>query len=321
MKMQKNDHKILVFTDGEIIGDGFIKLPFMKALRGAYPESKIFWHTRGPSVYATSLKQIADAFIDGVFVQTPLVKLWKYKFDLVIDTQKVFLRSLRLKLLRHHHMVSGSSKFIFSNFKPHRDTPLPRHDLKRLIELVSLAGRPLKLVKQGLPLPKDLRERAAQILPGTSTYVALNVGAGKPFKCWPLENFIALAHQLDHKGVVPVFILGPQEETWLQQIKEVVPNALFPLQHARATSSPLFTVAIGERCTAAISNDCGGGHMMSAAEIPLISLFGKTNADKVCPLVEKGQIIRAQTYGSDEMTAIPVEAVLQAFDNLRVANN
>ena len=61
-----NSHKILVFTDGEIIGDGFIKLPFLKALRQAYPHSQIYWHTRGPSVYKTTLKPIADAFIDTV---------------------------------------------------------------------------------------------------------------------------------------------------------------------------------------------------------------------------------------------------------------
>src|SRR6478752_2882531 len=134
MRQGAPHHSILVFTDGEIIGDGLIKLPFIKALRGAYPHSKIYWHTRGPSVYATSLKQIADDFIDGVFMQTPLLALWRHKFDLVIDTQKVFLRSLRLKCLRHHQVVSGSSKYIFSHFKPLSGQSLPRHDLKRLIE-------------------------------------------------------------------------------------------------------------------------------------------------------------------------------------------
>ena len=317
--MTECPHKILVFTDGEIIGDGFIKLPFMKALRAAYPESKIYWHTRGPSVYATSLKPIADAFLDGVLVQTPLIKLWRYKFDLVIDTQKVFLRSLRLKLLRHRQMASSSARYIFSNFKPPRDNPLPRHDLKRLINLVSLAGRPLKLTKQGLPLSQEFKERAEQILPPHSSYIGLIVGAGKPFKCWPLESFIALAKILTQQGFVPAFILGPQEEAWLNRIKEQVPNALFPLQHALAINSSLFTVAIGERFLAAISNDCGGGHMMSAAEIPLISLFGKTNPDKVSPLVETGIIIRSHTYGSDEMRDIPVEAVVEAFDDLQLS--
>jgi ADP-heptose:LPS heptosyltransferase len=309
-------HKILVFTDGEIIGDGFIKLPFLKALRDAYPDSHIYWHTRGPSVYKTTLQPIAEAYIDTVLEKTSLPVLWQYKFDLIIDTQKVFLRTLRLKFLRHKKMVSGSSKYIFSSYKPKAGQTLPRHDLKRLIEMVSLAGKQLTLSKKHLPLSPDLRARASEILPGNTRYIGLNVGAGKPFKCWPLENFITLASILVTKDFIPVFILGPQELSWLQRIKQAIPEAIFPLQDAQALSSPLFTVAIGERLEAAISNDCGGGHMMSAAEIPLISLFGKTNADKVCPLVENGYILKAQDYGSDEMAAIPVEEVLRSLEQI-----
>jgi ADP-heptose:LPS heptosyltransferase len=313
---KQTQHTILVFTDGEIIGDGLIKLPLLKALRKAYPDSYIYWHTRGPSVYATTLKPIADAYLNQVLQQSSLLELWKYKFDLVIDTQKVFLRSLRLKLLRQHQMISGSSKYIFSSYKPPQGYHIPRHDLKRLIALVSLAGKPLTLVKERLPLPAEYRERATRILPDTNGYIGLVVGAGKPFKCWPLTNFISLASILVTKGYTPVFILGPQEHSWLEQIKQAVPKALFPLQNAQAHPSPLFTIAVGERFEAAISNDCGGGHMMSAAEIPLISLFGKTNAEKVCPLVERGNIIRAQDYGGDEMACIPVDAVLESLDQL-----
>lgn len=316
-----DNHNILVFTDGEIIGDGLIKLPFIKALRKAYPDSNIYWHTRGPSVYTTTLKPLADAFLTQVLQQSSLLDLWKYKFDLVIDTQKVFLRSLRLKLLRHHKMVSGSSKYIFSSYKPHLGYSNPRHDLKRLIALVSLAGRPLTLAKERLPLPAEYRERAAVILPDTKRYIGLVVGAGKPFKCWPLTNFITLASMLVTKGYTPAFILGPQEHSWLEQIKQAVPEAVFPLQNAHAYPSPLFTIAIGERFEAAISNDCGGGHMMSAAEIPLISLFGKTNAEKVCPLVEQGKIIRAQDYDGDEMANIPVDPVLKSLGQLLATTN
>jgi ADP-heptose:LPS heptosyltransferase len=306
-------HSILVFTDGEIIGDGFIKLPFIKALRGAYPHSKIYWHTRGPSVYATSLKQIADDFLDEVWVQTPLLTLRRYMFDLIIDTQKVFLRSLRLKFLRHRQLVSGSSNHIFSHFKPLRGQPLAQHDLKRLIEMVSLAGRPLTLIKKRLSLPQEYRDRAQEILPAGKSYVGLIVGAGKLFKCWPLENFMSVAQELLRQNITPVFILGPQEESWRERIQSQIPSAIFPLQERNAFKSPLFTVALGECLQAAVANDCGGGHMMSAAEIPLVSLFGKTSADKVCPLVEKGCIIRAQDYGSEDMTIIPVNRVVDAI--------
>ncbi|MBN9413685.1 MAG: hypothetical protein J0H12_07195 [Candidatus Paracaedimonas acanthamoebae] len=311
-----HSNTILVFTEGENIYEGFIKLHFIKALRQAYRNSHISWYSDGSSVYTSTLKSIADAFLDKVYEQTSFNQLWKYKYDLIIDTQTDFLKSLRLKLLRHHKIISSSSKYIFSSYKPHDNQAIPIHNLKRLIALTSLAGQPLSLVKKRLPLPSEYRERAVQILPVNKKYIGLIVGAGMPFKCWPLNNFIALALIVVEKGYTPAFILGPQEHSWLSQIKREIPEALFPLQDSQAISSHLFTVAIGERLYAAVANDCGIGHLMSAAEIPLVSLFGKTNAEKVCPIVEKGCFIRSQDFGSDEISAIPVNAVANSLDQL-----
>ena len=55
---------------------------------------------------------------------------------------------------------------------------------------------------------------------------------------------------------------------------------------------------------------------MSAAQIPLVSLYGKTDPDINHPLVEKGCIMKAQSYGSNEISAIPVKDVVTAIDQL-----
>lgn len=307
---------ILVFTNGENIYEGFIKLHFIRALRDAYPQSQIFWYANAPTVYLTTLKQTADIFLDKVFESASFTHLWKYKFDLIIDTQSIFLQSLRLKLFRHNKMVSSTARYVFSSYKPLHGVKMPKHELKKIVALASLAGKSLFLTQKPLELPSEYREKASQILPTNNKYIGLIVGAGQPFKCWPLSNFIALASTLVTKGYIPVFILGPQECNLLPVIRQEVPNALFPLQDPLFFPTHLFIVAIGERLEAAVANDCGVGHVIATSRIPLVSLFGKTNADKICPVVEKGGIIRAQDYGSDEMRAIPVDAVLKTLAQL-----
>ena len=52
--MQKN---ILVFSNGEKIGDGLIKLPLLNEIKRRLPEYKIVWMTNGErTVYNNQLK-------------------------------------------------------------------------------------------------------------------------------------------------------------------------------------------------------------------------------------------------------------------------
>jgi len=47
---------VLVYSMGEVIGDGLIKLPFVAGLRAAFPDARISWcAAKGSSVYAGPL--------------------------------------------------------------------------------------------------------------------------------------------------------------------------------------------------------------------------------------------------------------------------
>ena len=56
------------------------------------------------------------------------------------------------------------------------------------------------------------------------------------------------------------------------------------------------------------------GHLIAAGDCPLVSLFGPTPAAKFAPFAERLTLIEAQSFGSDEMTAIPVGAVADSID-------
>ena len=156
------------------------------------------------------------------------------------------------------------------------------------------------------------------LLPGGPVYVGLAPGSGGPPKCWPQENFIALAHAQVERGRTPVFLLGPQEVVWTADLRAAVPEALFPLQadgvEAAHGFSPLFTMALAKRLALAVSNDSGVNHMLAIAGAPLVSLYGVTTPDKFPPMGERISFLHAADFGGREMKFIPVGSVIAAAD-------
>ena len=63
---------VLVYSMGEVIGDGLIKLPFVAGLRAAFPQARISWcAAKGSTVYAGALKAVVERLIDEVVTDGP----------------------------------------------------------------------------------------------------------------------------------------------------------------------------------------------------------------------------------------------------------
>ncbi len=315
---------ILVYVGLDAVGDGLIKLPFVRALRSAFPQSRITWLAgKGHTVFADTLAPIVAGLIDEVVDEAgigsrPLELLGNplpgRAFDLIIDTQRRLLTTLIIRRIRHKRFISATAAYLLSDGKP-GNTARPASSLAgQMMQLAeAAAGRP---VTADFPLPRDpaVETEADRLLPSGPRYVGLAPGAGGKHKCWPLDRYIALAAGL--KDAVPVFLLGPAEaEDWAGTIRAALPQALLPLQRA-TTLTPTLTIALGRRLAAAVANDSGTGHMLGASDIPLISLFGPTPADKFAPLTRRARIIRAQDFGGKAMEAIPPAAVEAALAQL-----
>jgi len=56
---------ILVYVGLDLVGDGLLKLPFVRVLRANWPTAKITWCAgKGSSVYAGSLRPLVAGLID-----------------------------------------------------------------------------------------------------------------------------------------------------------------------------------------------------------------------------------------------------------------
>jgi len=323
---------ILVYVGAELIGDGLLKLPFLRALRNAFPSARVTWlagkartvfaHKLAPLVAGLIDEVIEDAGIGHSLTEVMGRPLPERQFDLILDTQRRVVTTLAVRRIRHRQFVSACAGYVFSDVKPPGRSPLsnrkPPAMIDQMLELIALAqsGRPnAPLDTGGLPaLPESIAAEAARLLPDGRDYVALSPGAGSRNKCWPLDSFEALGQELLQNGLVPVFTLGPNEQEWYERLRETLPEARFPMQESQAGADmePLATIAIAARCRVCVANDSGGGHLLAASNSPLVSLFGPTSPAKFAPRVPCLTVIEATTYGSREVSAIPVEAVLAA---------
>ena len=113
--------KILVFSNGEKIGDGIIKLQLLHEIKTRLPDYKLYWLTnKGKTVYSSTLKFIASNYIDEILDQADLSPFFwnkiskRYKlenefFDYILDTQKSVIRTIALKRIKHKNFISGSA--------------------------------------------------------------------------------------------------------------------------------------------------------------------------------------------------------------------
>ena len=61
---------ILVYVGLDAVGDGLMKLPFVRALRAAFPSARITWMAgKGHTVYAGSLAPLVAGLVDEVLDQ------------------------------------------------------------------------------------------------------------------------------------------------------------------------------------------------------------------------------------------------------------
>jgi ADP-heptose:LPS heptosyltransferase len=312
--------RILVYSMGEVIGDGLIKLPFVAGLRQAFPDAHIAWAAaKGDTVYAGPLASVVEGLIDevvtagptgaGVWDVLPWIKPFGGRtFDLVIDTQENAARSAVVR-----RAVDKGGRLV-SPALAKNDWPIAVVDrFARLLDLAKPGARPEPL---HLTDP-EIVAAAHSLLPEGPAYVGFAPGAGGADKRWPLDCYIALANDQAAKGRTPVFFLGPQEVAERDRVAKAVPGVLFPENAAPAAlRGPRLVVALAARLVAAVANDAGPGHMLAAGGAPLLSLQrDRRKAAKFRPAAQRLEVLIAEDYG-DSMAALPLDAASRALDKL-----
>tara|TARA_Y100001970_G_scaffold90703_1_gene114404 strand:+ start:9971 stop:10954 length:984 start_codon:yes stop_codon:yes gene_type:complete len=325
--MEKN---ILVFSNGEKIGDGLIKIPLLHEIKKRLPEHKLIWMTNnGVTVYNSQLKNIAFQYIDQIIEKSELSPFfWQkiskkfdfnnVKFEYILDTQKALLRTIALKRIQTSLFISATASFYFSDKKiKYTDkNKIRKYYLEDLYDLLNLIK--IDSIDQNfkIPIPNNLQNKLSKIFKKNNSYIGIAPGAGEKNKIWPIENFIEVAEYFEKKFYNLVFFLGPQENSIKKIIKEKFPKSIFPEENINDFSGPEIVMASTKHLSCALANDSGVSHMLSTNLCPVLKLFGPKDSSKFTPIKNTLHTISAKEFGSNNIEVIKSKIVINKMEKL-----
>lgn len=322
--------RIAVLVNGDMLGDALMRVPFLVALRRAYPEHEIWWIASAGTTMAHLLRpltlRLIDAVVEGARLDKPMSAVIPRlralpQFDIVFDVRtRITTVLMARRCLRPREFFGCLPGFLFSTRRPPGRWWRPENMAERMAALIEAAtGRPLPR-KVDLELSAAARTAAAELLPAGRAYLGFAPGASTRERTWPLERFHALAIAFASKGYLPVFLFAPNEQALLESTRSAVPGAVFPEQEAvrrgLAADRIELLVAIGERLRAAVTNDSGPAHALALAGTPLVSLHGPTRARRWGAWVEPKRTIQAQSLGGTIVPDIPLDLVTRELTGL-----
>jgi ADP-heptose:LPS heptosyltransferase len=142
--------------------------------------------------------------------------------------------------------------------------------------------------------------------------VAINPGAGRDNKRWPVAHFRRLADRLAQEPDVRVLLLwGPDEIHMARQIRDGL--------HPRAILAPPTDLhelaALLRRSALMVANDTGPLHLAAALGTATVGLFGPTRAERNGPYGPRGRGLQSPDgtmAGLDPQVAIDAALALLA---------
>ncbi|MFL2510315.1 MAG: glycosyltransferase family 9 protein [Alphaproteobacteria bacterium] len=322
------EKKILVFSNGEKIGDGIIKLPLLYEVKKRLPEYKLVWVTnKGSTAYSDKLKFIAEQYIDEIIEKADLSPFFWMKisknydfentfYDYILDTQKSLYRTIALKRIKNKKFISATANGFFSSIKFIKKNKR-RYYLDDLFALLDLIKKSEIEENFKIKIPKDLDLNLNKFFKKDQKYFGIAPGAGEKNKIWNLENFINVGKHFLNKNYKVVLFLGPEEKHLREKILHEFPEAIIPEDLISNFSNIETIIASTKYLKFALCNDSGVSHMLSTSYCPLIKLFGPKESLKFTPSNINIHTISASIFNNNnKIDSIPVEYVIDTINKL-----
>ena len=312
--------KILIYNSGGGLGDSIQLFPLLISLKNHFKKAKFYYlgahtnHFNGRlkdykihlETFDLGLKYFGFRWWHFFFANKRALSKGLGKYDLIIDLQTKFRNSLILKRIPHISFYSRTLNGFFSSKK------IKSNSLDHLENLSLFVEEDIIEVNFNIKnLSKEILNEAKRLLPN-SNYVGFSITQGNNYrkKSWSIYKFISLANKSLIKNKIPVFFVEKTHEQIIDKIKNQVPGALFPETKSKL-SCPALVTALASRLNTAVSIDNGIMHMMSLANIPMIVLFGPTNANKFAPKNKFTTILDSKIiHKTKDINSIDVDEVL-----------
>ena len=320
-------NRVLLYNSGGGIGDAIQILPLLNTLKNELKNTKFYYLSAHENHFNSTLKDLnceieslnlniqyfGFRWWHALIVRKRLKMLNIETFDLILDLQSKIRNSLILKIIPHKKFVSPTFNLKLSN--PKLEIKKENRITKTILKAVNiLFEKNYQFMEYNInKIHKKFHLESEKLLPNKN-YVGFSITQGNVYrkKEWPLDNVIEISSKLLQKGKIPVFFIEKKNTELKNKINSLVPNALFP-EHESELSCPSLVTCLGKRLDFAISIDNGVMHMLSLSKVPMITLFGPTDAEKFAPNYEQSIILDSKKiYNSKNVADITVGDVLQA---------
>lgn len=320
-------NRVLLYNSGGGIGDAIQILPLLNTLKNELKNTKFYYLSAHENHFNSTLKDL-NCEIESLNLKIKyfgfrwwhaLIVKKRFKmlniesFDLILDLQSKIRNSLILKIIPHKKFIS--STFNFNLSKPKLNIKKEDRIIDTILKAINfLFKKNYQLAEYNIDkIHKKFYSESEKLLPNKN-YVGFSITQGNVYrkKEWPLDNIIKISSKLLEKGKIPVFFIEKKNIELKNKINKFLPSALFP-EYESELASPALVVCLGKRLDYAISIDNGVMHMLSLSKVPMITLFGPTDAEKFSSKY-KGSIVldSRKLYNTKNISSITVEDVLQA---------
>ncbi len=317
------------------LGDIVHTLPSAMLLKSALPEAEIHWlvqenfrevleghpaidrlHTVPRDFKRGGLKR----FIEGIR------KVRRDQYLFALDMQGLFKSAFWVGIARAKHKLGYHYQREGARFFSRAVKPAPEHThvvdqyldvarevLRSLDPNVSCASPSPRKEGFGLiPKPEALC-RAREMLLGLGLMgkaLAVNLGAGKPNKRYPIPLYAEFIREAEQKGWSPFCIGGAWEISLYEELKKCGAEKVPSLIGKTSLSDLLAILSLSD---AHVAGDTGSMHIAVALGVPVVALMGPTKPERTGPY--RGRSV-ALYKGAEGLGQITPAEILEALEKV-----
>lgn len=318
------------------LGDVVHALPVAHALRRQFPQAHVTWIVEARELSILTGHPDLDAVVPvdtrlwrrliwhpagavevGGKLSRLTARIRRARFDVAIDLQGLIKSGLLTAYtgapLRIGFAFRHCREPLNAVFTTRRVTPPPEavHIVEQYLSLLAPLGVKRAAPVFHVPSESEAERRIEEFLAEQGVkprdrLVALNPGAGRPSKRWPVERFARVAERLTVEAGARVLLLwGPDEEAMARSIAAGMTSR--PILAPPPTIPALS--ALLRRSALMVASDTGPLHLAAALGTPSIGLYGPTRAERNGPY---GPRCRGLQSADGTLASISAEEVFRA---------
>jgi heptosyltransferase II len=298
--------KILV-REVNWVGDAVLTLPALAALDRRFPRAEIAVLAKpwvaglfaGQPAVDRIVEYHAEGSHRGLLGRWALAReLGQERFDLALLFPNSLDAAIAPWLARVSHRVgyrTDGRGLLLTQGVVRSSRSSERHQVFRYLELVRALGADGEALPQLVVGPEAVHGADRLLgdhgVEGGEAGIAVNPGSiyGSA-KRWPAERFAAVADALAERYRARILLIGSAKE---RDILEAVAGRMRRTPILLGGRTDLGTLAgVLKRVRLLLSNDTGAMHLAAAVGVPVLAVFGPTDADATGPLGPNSRVVR-----------------------------